>query len=96
MRRRDTLLKALADLLPQWKWTTPSGGLSVWVALDRPISTTPADAAERYAVRLVPGPRSGPDGTFERHLRLPFSLPSHRLTEAVERIAKAESDPRRP
>ncbi|MBP2705865.1 PLP-dependent aminotransferase family protein [Microbispora sp. RL4-1S] len=95
-RRRDALLDALGDLVPHWRWTAPPGGLSVWVTLDRPVSTALADAAEQYAVRLVPGPRFGLDGTLERYLRLPFSLPARQLTDAVTRIAKAEGDLHRP
>jgi DNA-binding transcriptional MocR family regulator len=70
----------------------PAGGLSAWVTLDAPISTALADAAERHRLRLVPGPRFGIDGTLERFLRLPFTLPIDTLEEAVERLAAAYVD----
>jgi DNA-binding transcriptional MocR family regulator len=92
--RRDVLLTALKNRLPQWTWSRPSGGLSVWVRLDHPISTALADAAEGYAVRLAPGPRFGLDGTSERFLRVPFSLPSTDLERAVERLAGVEREVR--
>ncbi|MEU4215107.1 PLP-dependent aminotransferase family protein [Actinoplanes sp. NPDC026623] len=88
--RRDALLAALEKHLPSWSPTRPAGGLSVWARLDRPMSTALADAAERHAVRLVPGPRFGLDGTLERFLRLPFALRAEDLERAVERLAAAE------
>jgi hypothetical protein len=36
----------------------------------------------------VPGSRFGVDGTLERFLRLPFTLPAERLREAVGRLAE--------
>jgi len=35
----------------------------------------------------APGSRFGIDGTLERFLRLPFSLPTERLDEALRRLA---------
>jgi bifunctional pyridoxal-dependent enzyme with beta-cystathionase and maltose regulon repressor activities len=43
-------------------------------------------------VRLAPGPRFGVDGTLERFLRLPFTLPESDLADAVKRIAAARRD----
>lgn len=90
--RRETLLTALATYSPHWTWTRPPGGLSVWVRLDRPISTALADAAERYSVRIPPGPRFGLDGAMEQFLRIPYSLPTNDLERAVARLYAAERD----
>jgi DNA-binding transcriptional MocR family regulator len=89
---RAALVSALQTQLPRWAVTSPAGGLSLWVALDRPISTALADAAEQYGVRIAPGPRFGLDGMLERFLRIPFSLPAADLVEAVRRLAVAERD----
>ena len=43
--------------------------------------------AAQTGVIVVPGSRFGVDGTLERFLRLPFSLPAPRLVEAVRRLA---------
>ena len=43
--------------------------------------------AAQAGVCFVPGSRFGVDGTLERFLRLPFSLPVDRIDEAVRRIA---------
>lgn len=90
--QRDALTAALRARFPSWQWTEPAGGLSLWVALSAPISTALADAAERHRLRLVPGPRFGIDGTLERFLRLPFTLPVDALEESVERLAAAYAD----
>jgi DNA-binding transcriptional MocR family regulator len=85
--QRDALLAALARELPQWRASTPQGGLSLWIELDAPMSTPLTLLATQAGVSLVPGSRFGVDGTLERFLRLPFSLPAARLDEAVRRLA---------
>jgi DNA-binding transcriptional MocR family regulator len=85
--QRDALLAALAQRLPAWRLTVPRGGVTLWAELDGPISSALSRAAEEVGVRLAPGPRFGLDGTLERFLRLPFTLPPADLTEAVSRIA---------
>ncbi len=86
--QRDALLAVLADALPEWRVTAPRGGATCWAELDGPISSALARAAEENGVRLAPGPRFGLDGTLERFLRLPFTLPAADLTEAVHRLAR--------
>jgi aspartate/methionine/tyrosine aminotransferase len=44
---------------------------------------------EELGVRVAPGPRFGVDGTMERFLRLPYTLPEAELVEAVRRLAQA-------
>ncbi|TML30560.1 MAG: PLP-dependent aminotransferase family protein [Actinobacteria bacterium] len=95
-QRRTVLVQALARELPEWRFRVPAGGLSLWVELDAPVSGALARAAESYGVRLAPGPRFGIDGTMERFLRLPYTLPPAELDEAVRRIAAARRDLERP
>jgi DNA-binding transcriptional MocR family regulator len=90
--QRDALVTVLAEVLPEWRFTVPSGGVTLWAELDGPISSALARAAEEVGVRLAPGPRFGLDGTLERFLRLPFTLPAEDLTEAVRRIASVRHD----
>ncbi|MBY8872740.1 PLP-dependent aminotransferase family protein [Micromonospora sp. PLK6-60] len=85
--QRDALLGALARRLPDWRVTVPRGGVTLWAELDGPVSSALARAAEEAGVRLAPGPRFGLDGTLERFLRLPFTLPAADLVEAVDRLA---------
>lgn len=89
--RRDALLRALAEHRPAWRVRTPAGGLCLWVELPEGVSSSAlAVRALEHGVRVAPGSRFGPDGGFERRLRLPFTLPPEQLGEAVRRLAAAE------
>jgi DNA-binding transcriptional MocR family regulator len=90
--QRDALLAAVAEALPEWRVTVPGGGVTLWAELDGPISSALSRAAEEVGVRLAPGPRFGLDGTLERFLRLPFTLPEGDLVDAVKRIAAVRHD----
>ena len=90
--RRDTLLAALRQQIPQWTYVPPRGGVSLWVELDAPVSTALAQAAHEHGVRLAPGSLFGPAGTLERFMRLPFTRPEPDLVEAVRRLAAAHAD----
>lgn len=92
IRQRDALVAALARDLPGWRVRVPSGGVCLWAELDAPVSTALAHAALDHAVRVVPGPRFGVDGTLERFLRLPFTLPASELDQAVRGLASAAAD----
>lgn len=87
--RRDTLVAALSEHLPQWSTRAPHGGLCLWVTLPEPVSTPFVVAAERHGVILAPGPRFAPEPGLERHLRIPFTLPEPTLHDAVRRMARA-------
>lgn len=84
---RAALVDALGEELPEWTFTVPCGGGSLWVRLDAPVATSLAEAAAAQGVRLAPGPWFGVDGTLERYLRLPFTQPPQVLADAVRRIA---------
>ncbi|MFJ2032581.1 PLP-dependent aminotransferase family protein [Streptosporangium sp. NPDC087985] len=86
---RDTLVAALAEHMPDWSFTVPRGGGSLWVRLPSPSAVPLADAAACHGVRLAPGTWFGVEGALEGRLRLPFTQPPQILTEAVGRIAEA-------
>ena len=87
LEQRTALESALHSHLPAWRWRQPSGGLSLWVELDAPVSSLLASTAEAYGIALAAGPRFGVDGSFERFLRLPFTLGVDVVYEAVQRLA---------
>lgn len=94
--QRDTLAAALRTELPAWRFSLPTGGVCLWVELDAPVASALARALEDLGVRLTPGPRFGVDGTMERFVRLPFTLPEADLVEAVRRLAEARRAVERP
>jgi DNA-binding transcriptional MocR family regulator len=88
--RRDTLLSALADLMPDGTtWTRPGGGLFVWATLPDGLDSKammPRAIAARVA--YVPGTGFYADGSGTQYTRLNFSFSApDRLREGVRRLA---------
>jgi DNA-binding transcriptional MocR family regulator len=86
---RRQMLDLVADHLPDWRTSSPPGGLSLWAELPAPLSTALAAASERHGVLIAAGPRFGVDGAFDRFVRLPYTLPQPDLEAAITRLAKA-------
>jgi len=86
--RRDALFGALAEHAPGWAVRRPHGGISAWARLPTPDATRLAAAAATAGIALTPGPAFSVDGTFEHHLRLPFTLPPETLRTTVARLAE--------
>jgi DNA-binding transcriptional MocR family regulator len=90
LRTRRALLKSLLrQQLPDFEPGTGGGGMALWVRLPAPMSSALSAAASRMGLDLPPGPRFGVDGSLERFVRIPYTLPEDRLTEAVELLARA-------
>jgi DNA-binding transcriptional MocR family regulator len=81
--RRDALIAALP---PGWTARRPSGGMSLWIRFPAPIATRLAAAAARERLLITPGPSFSVDGTFERHIRMPYCAPPEDLARAVEQL----------
>ena len=88
-RNRDDLVAALRATLPDWEFTVPHGGLTLWVRTGGLSGSRIAEAGERSGVRVPSGPRFGVDGAFEGFVRLPFTVCDPLATEAVSRLATA-------
>ncbi|WFE63126.1 PLP-dependent aminotransferase family protein [Micromonospora sp. WMMD714] len=89
--RRDALLGALHDLMPEGTtWTRPTGGLFVWASLPDGLDAkamVPRSIAARVA--YVPGTGFYADGTGTGNMRLNFSFPTpERIREGVRRLAR--------
>jgi DNA-binding transcriptional MocR family regulator len=87
--RFERLTALLSEHLPEWSWTPPAGGLSLWVKLPMGAAGEFAQVALRHGVSVVPGPLASPDGSFADHLRLPFVLGPEEMEEGVRRLARA-------
>ncbi|MEU8945960.1 PLP-dependent aminotransferase family protein [Streptomyces sp. NPDC048489] len=91
--QREALAESLGRHLPDWRWTSPPGGLSLWIDLGRPVASPLARAALGRGVRIEGGARFGADpGTHESRLRFPYTLAPDVLDEAVRRVATALDD----
>lgn len=87
--RHRVLIEQLRARLPGWRASRAEGGVSVWVDLGEHRSTALSRESARRGLRLVPGPRFGSPGVFERFVRLPFSAPETELVDAVSRLGES-------
>lgn len=90
-QRRRVMLEALqANFPPQVKWTSPQGGLFLWVELPSGVDATALlPEAVKEKVAYVPGSAFYPNGGGENTLRLNFSNASPQLIrEGMKRLAK--------
>jgi DNA-binding transcriptional MocR family regulator len=86
--RRAMMLALLDQWLPDWQPCPGGGGLALWVRLPAPMSSALSAAASRMGLDIPPGPRFGVDGSLERFLRIPYTLPPDEMTEAVDLLAR--------
>lgn len=86
---RDALVAAVRTRLPDWEFTVPGGGLTLWARTGGLSGSRMAEAGERCGVRVPSGPRFGVDGAFEGYVRLPFTLGEPLAGEAASRLARA-------
>lgn len=87
--RRDATLGALAEFLPDARWTTPTGGFYTWVTLPEGLDAQAMlPRAVTELVAYVPGTAFYADGSGHRHMRLSYCYPTpERIEEGVRRLA---------
>ncbi|MDG6225258.1 MAG: PLP-dependent aminotransferase family protein [Candidatus Thermoplasmatota archaeon] len=89
-RKRDIMLNAIKEHFPPGiKWTTPTGGLFLWVTLPRSVNTRlMLQKALEKKVAYVVGDAFYPDGSQYNSMRLNFSYcKDEELREGVKRLA---------
>jgi DNA-binding transcriptional MocR family regulator len=89
LERRDTLAAELARRLPEWSFTLPDGGLSIWVRLPYGAASELKQVALRHGVSLLAGPTVSADGGNAACLRLVYVHEPSVIAEAVLRLARA-------
>lgn len=87
-RGRDTAIRLLKEYVPRWQVQIPDGGLCLWINTETVSSSALALAARAEGMGIVPGPRFGIDGAFERYLRLPFSYSEEQLSEGIQILGR--------
>lgn len=87
--RRDAMLRALEEYLPQLSWTVPSGGFFTWVQLPPGLdSKQMLPRATTELVAYTPGSGFYADGRGHDKMRLSFCLPEpERIRLGVRRLA---------
>jgi DNA-binding transcriptional MocR family regulator len=86
---RDDLVAALRAHVPEWSFSVPRGGMTMWVRTGGVSGSRVAVAGERLGVRVPSGPRFGVDGAFESYVRVPFTVSGAAAEEAAARLAQA-------
>jgi DNA-binding transcriptional MocR family regulator len=88
--RRDALVAALRDRIPEAEFVVPEGGYFLWLTLPGEVDTVRAlEAAKLEGVSFVAGPDFMLDGG-QSALRLSFApVGADRIAEGVDRLARA-------
>lgn len=91
--RRDAMVGALAEHLPDCSWTVPDGGFYTWVKLPYGLDAKEMlPRAVTARVAYVPGTAFYYDGQGADHMRLSFCYPTpERIREGVRRLATVVS-----
>jgi DNA-binding transcriptional MocR family regulator len=88
--RRDALVEALRQRMPEAEFVVPGGGYFLWVDLPEDTDTPAAlEAAKAEGVSFIPGPDFMLDGG-RSSLRFSFAgVPPEQIPEGVDRLARA-------
>jgi len=91
-RRRDAMLAALAEHMPEGvTWTRPEGGMFIWVTLPADVDAARLleQALEQEKLAFVPGQAFFADGSGQNCLRLSFSNSNETtITEGMARLGR--------
>lgn len=90
LARAEAAVAMIAEALPHWSVPMPAGGFSLWAEIPRPEASALAAMAQSIGLRIVPGPRFGIDGAFERFVRLPTTLAASDMRRGVALLAEAD------
>jgi len=87
--RRDAMMSALTEYLPEARWTVPAGGFYTWVRLPAGLDAKAMlPRAVTNLVAYVSGTAFYADGQGGDHMRLSFCYPTpERIREGVRRLA---------
>jgi DNA-binding transcriptional MocR family regulator len=87
--RKETMISALEEYLPELSWTNPNGGFYVWLTLpDHLDSKAMLPRAVTELVAYTPGTAFYADGNGRQNMRLSFCYPTpERIRVGIRRLA---------
>ncbi len=91
LRANLTGLESTLGAVPGVAWSTPTGGMTLWLELLRHRPRQLTAAARRHGLLLSHGELFTPDQAARQHIRLPYTASTDTLTLAVERLHAAMS-----
>ncbi len=87
--RKETMVQALSEHLPDLTWTDPAGGFYVWLTLPPALdSKAMLPRAVKELVAYTPGSAFYADGSGRRNIRLSFCYPTpENIRVGIRRLA---------
>jgi DNA-binding transcriptional MocR family regulator len=87
--RKETMLAALQEHLPELSWTNPNGGFYVWLTLPETLdSKAMLPRAVKELVAYTPGTAFYADGNGRHNIRLSFCYPTpEQIKVGIRRLA---------
>ncbi len=87
--RKETMISALEEYLPELSWTNPNGGFYVWLTLPSHLdSKAMLPRAVTELVAYTPGTAFYADGNGRQNMRLSFCYPTpERIRVGIRRLA---------
>jgi DNA-binding transcriptional MocR family regulator len=85
----DVMCECLTRMLPDWTWSRPAGGLSIWIRLPTHGAVELTQLALLHGVKIVPGPSLSFDGSNDDYIRLQFVQPPELVDLGIRRLAQA-------
>jgi DNA-binding transcriptional MocR family regulator len=87
--RAELTAAMLGQLLPEWEWAMPKGGVTFWVRLPGGDGTEFARTAMRHGVFVLPGDAASPAKSHGSWIRLTFAADPPNLERGLRRLAQA-------
>lgn len=88
--RRDVMMEELAAAPIEWQWTTPQGGLNIWLRL--PINLSASMLLQdsfRHSISFVPGHICDPANGYQSWMRLSYSLMNEaQIREGIRQLTR--------
>lgn len=85
----DLAEAAVSAELPEFAWSRPDGGVSMWLHMPWGASGPFTELARRHGVAVVPGTLLSPGGHSDASIRLSLTAPPAVLEQGVRRLASA-------
>jgi DNA-binding transcriptional MocR family regulator len=87
--RKEAMIQALSEYLPELSWTDPNGGFYVWLTLPPALdSKAMLPRAVKELVAYTPGTAFFADGSGRHNIRLSFCYPTpENIRVGIRRLA---------
>lgn len=87
-QRLELLEELMAEHLPDWEYTRPRGGLSIWARLPARSSDEVIRAAAMHGVAVAGSSVLAAAGSGDDRIRLPFTATEAELREGIRRLGE--------